>query len=219
MTDLIKKENLSFVYYLLKNNSKKIKGINNTIKHSGSFLNRVTFDIEGENNEVLIEKGTRLSNVKFVVKGSNQKIFIRKNCILKNTILWAEDMHCSLSIGENTTIEGAHIAVTEPNSEIKLGKDCMLSSGIDIRNGDSHSILDLETGRRINYAKNIVIGDHVWIGNNVQILKGVTIGSNSIVGVRSLVTKDVKENSIVAGIPARTVKENVNWDRKRIYEQ
>ncbi|MBE0376693.1 hypothetical protein PPRY_a2636 [Pseudoalteromonas prydzensis ACAM 620] len=53
----------------------------------------------------------------------------------------------------------------------------------------------------------ITIGNDVWIGANVTILKGVTIASGAIVGAGSVVTKDIAENSIVVGNPARTVKQ------------
>ncbi len=56
------------------------------------------------------------------------------------------------------------------------------------------------------YSKDVVIGSHVWIGGRVTILKGVTIGDNSIVGAGSVVTKDVPENAIVAGNPAKVIK-------------
>ncbi len=59
----------------------------------------------------------------------------------------------------------------------------------------------------------MIIGNHVWIGENALILKGVKIGDNSIVGAGSVVTKDVPNNSIVAGNPARIIKNNINWER------
>lgn len=68
----------------------------------------------------------------------------------------------------------------------------------------------------MNPAKNVIIGDHVWIGMNVAINKGVNIGKNSIVAGNSVVTHDVPENVIVAGIPAVIVKKDVMWSRERI---
>lgn len=157
--------------------------------------------------------------MKFQIYGDSHNIKIGKNCILKNTVIWFEDENCSLEIGNNTTIEGAHIAVTEPNSKIAIGNDCMFSGNIDIRNGDSHSILDTNTNQRINYAKNIIIENHVWLGNGVNVLKGVTIGDNTVIGIKSLVTNDIPSNSLAVGIPAKVVKTDITWDRKRIYEK
>ena len=57
----------------------------------------------------------------------------------------------------------------------------------------------------------ITIGNSVWIGAGATILKGVTIGDNAIIGAGAVVTKDVKANTIVAGNPAKTIKENIHW--------
>ena len=57
----------------------------------------------------------------------------------------------------------------------------------------------------------IKIGNHVWIGQGATILKGVTIGNNSIIAAGAIVTKDIPANCIAAGVPARVIKEDVNW--------
>lgn len=67
--------------------------------------------------------------------------------------------------------------------------------------------------------KPIIIGDVVWIGENSRICKGVTIGDNSIIAANSVVTKDVPANCIVAGIPARVVKENILQTTKSVFEK
>lgn len=55
--------------------------------------------------------------------------------------------------------------------------------------------------------KRVKLGNNVWIGSNVTILPGVTIGDGAIVGAGSVVTKDVLKNTIVAGNPAKNIKE------------
>ena len=131
-------------------------------------------------------------------------------------MLWYEDSNCKISIGNGTTIEDAHIAVTDQDGSIYIGEDCMFSNKVDIRNGDSHSIIDLETRQRINFARDIIISNHVWIGAYSQVLKGVKIGENSIIGIRSVVTEDVLPNSIYAGVPAKLIKKNITWLRERL---
>ena len=70
------------------------------------------------------------------------------------------------------------------------------------------------TEHRINEPKDIVIGNHVWIGKRVQCLKGTVISDNSIVGAGSLVTKEFCEsNVIVAGNVAKVIKKGVSWKR------
>ena len=58
----------------------------------------------------------------------------------------------------------------------------------------------------------IVIGNHVWIGRRAMIMKGVTIGDGAVVAAGAIVTKDVPPNCVVAGVPARVVKENIFWE-------
>lgn len=98
------------------------------------------------------------------------------------------------------------------NNFIRIGDDCMLSENIDIWNTDSHHIIN-ENGNVINKNKPIIIGNHVWIGKNCSILKGVIVGDNSIIGMSSVVTKNVDKNSIYVGNPAKKVKEGINWTR------
>ncbi|MEH6889025.1 acyltransferase [Bacillus sp. JJ864] len=209
---------LSRIYNTIMFNRKKLKGKNNLINVSGAFIKNSRIFVAGNNNRILCEDGVRLVNCRFHILGDNHQIIIKKGCYGINSTFWIEDNNCSISVGSKTTMEGIGVSVTEPFSCINIGSDCMFSAGIDIRNGDSHSIIDINTNRRINYAKDINIEDHVWIGRDVKILKGVRIGSNSVIAANAIVTSNIPENHIAAGIPARIVKENITWDRKRIYE-
>ena len=108
------------------------------------------------------------------------------------------------------------MAITENNHKIIIGEDCMFSNAIEIRTGDSHSVIDNTTNSRINLSKDVFIGNHVWLGSGAKILKGVVIEDNSIVATQSVVTNLVPSNSIVAGIPAKVIRQNINWMRERI---
>lgn len=69
--------------------------------------------------------------------------------------------------------------------------------------------LDAETRNKgLEYAKPIKIGDNVWIGGNVVILPGVSIGDNTVVGAGSVVTKDIPANVIAVGNPCRVLRDN-----------
>jgi acetyltransferase-like isoleucine patch superfamily enzyme len=60
--------------------------------------------------------------------------------------------------------------------------------------------------------KPVHIGNHVWIGMNVMILKGVTIGDGAIIAAGSVVNRDVPERCLAGGVPAKVIKENVQWE-------
>lgn len=206
-----------FFYNMFNGNKRAVHGKNNIIQWSGALLHKVSLTIVGDNNTILVGSGTTLSNVRIFIRGSGHKLFIGRFCAFKGELLF-EDNGCMISIKDFTTAEGAHIAVTEPNSRIEIGYDCMLAQKIDVRTGDSHSIIDIVTKKRINVAKNVVIGDHVWIASDVKVLKGVSIGSHSIIATGSIVTKSIPENIVAAGSPAVVIRNNVTWDRMRIYD-
>lgn len=136
--------------------------------------------------------------------------------VLYDTELHIEDSNNTINIGEHTTIFGkTHLACIEGRSII-IGVDCLFSTDIVFRTGDSHSIID-EAGNRINKSSDIIIGKHVWLGNKTMVLKGARVLDNSIVAAGAIVTDAIsKSNVIIAGIPAQIVKENINWLRERI---
>lgn len=93
---------------------------------------------------------------------------------------------------------------------ITIGDDCMFSSSIYIRTSDEHPIIDIESGERINHAKDIVISDHVWVGEGVTINKGSVIPYGCIIGTKSLVGKKLsRPSSSYAGIPLRLIREGI----------
>ena len=205
---------------LFKNSySKSIKGKNNTLKiHRSAALINCKIDVVGNANRITIEEGSLLNNVIIFVRGSENQITISKEVKFNRAgELWIEDENCELFIGKNSSFEDTHIAVTEKNSKITFGSDCMFANGIDIRTGDSHSIIDAQNNKRINHAKNVTIADHVWVGAHASILKGSSLGTNSIVATRSVVTKSFDiDGVLIAGIPAKIIKHNITWLRERI---
>lgn len=205
--------------FFKKSFSKKIRGIGNKISiRNSSILANCKFEIKGDNNEIIISESTLLKNLRFYIIGNNNRIFISNNVMFfREGDLWIEDDNCEINIGKNSTFEQAHIAATESSSKISIGDDCMFAYEIDIRTGDSHSIFDITTKKRINQAKSIVIDNHVWVATHVSILKGVRISSNSIVATRSVVTKAFeKKNILIGGVPAKILKDNVTWGRERL---
>lgn len=125
-----------------------------------------------------------------------------------------------LTIGAGTMIEGARFAMggSGPRS-VAIGTDCMLSSQITFRPSDGHAVFDLDTGRVINHSRPIIVGNHVWIGAGVTLVKGSQLADNTIVGTAALVSrKFLQENIAVAGNPADVVRTNIGWDRAHVEE-
>ena len=157
-----------------------------------------------------------IKHVHIYMYGSGHSLYIGKDVVYKKGTIWFEDNNGVLSIAAGTTIEEAHLAVAEDHRKIIIGEDCMLSSGIRISTTDSHSLFSLAEGKRINPARDVIIGNHVWIGNACTINKGVSVGDNSVLAGHSLLTKGIPQNVVAAGIPAGVVKTGIDWRRERI---
>lgn len=198
--------------------------IPSNVNFTGSFSNlkKLRFDIDSSSDlNLTMGKGVRLSNLTFFIRGKGHQIKLEDNVRISEGIIWMEDYNCNLLIKNNSTFESVEFALTEPYSEICIGSECMFSRGIEVRTGDSHSIIDNRTNKRINYAKNINIGDNVWVGAHTKILKGVETESDLIIGIGSIVVGNslLKSNSIYGGAPAKLLKSNIKWDRTRLYSR
>ena len=107
-----------------------------------------------------------------------------------------------ISIGKYSLITpGVRIISAE---KIEIGDACMIAHGAYISDADWHGIYD--RAEPVGKTKPIKFEDNVWIGDSAIICKGVTIGKNSIIGAGAVVTKDVPENCVFAGNPAKLVK-------------
>ena len=92
-------------------------------------------------------------------------------------------------------------------SKISLGNDVRLSEDVILRDSDNHEIV------RPGFVKSapIVIGDHVWVGLRAVILKGVSIGNGSVIAAGALVNKSVPAHAIFGGVPAKVIKDKIDW--------
>ena len=99
----------------------------------------------------------------------------------------------------------------QENQNVIIGAGCSISSGVNIRTADIHPIYDEDSKQRINPAKSVFIGDHVWIGHLAYISRGAKIGSGSIIENYSFIPHNAKvfSNNLVVGNPARIERENV----------
>jgi len=100
-------------------------------------------------------------------------------------------------------------AVIIAAKKITIGKEVLISRNVFIYDSDHHAMLT-EDGERSNPAKEVVIGDHVWVGIKSTILRGVKIGNGAVIAADSLVIGKIKPNVLASGSPARAFME-VNW--------
>lgn len=94
---------------------------------------------------------------------------------------------------------------------VHIGDYCMIGPNTLITTVN-HPLTAKGRRNRMAQGKSVIIGNDVWIGGNCTILPGVTIGNNIIVAAGAVVTKDVPDNCVVAGVPAKKIKELVADD-------
>lgn len=99
-------------------------------------------------------------------------------------------------------LPGVRIAAA---TEIVIGDNCMFATNCYLTDADWHDQYDRTAAP--GATRPIVLGDNVWIGDSAIVCKGVRIGDNSIVGAGAVVTRDVPPNTVVAGNPAKPVKQ------------
>lgn len=112
----------------------------------------------------------------------------------------------SVTLGRNSYINWDSTIATGGKASIEIGDSCAIAWNTGIIAYDFHVFNDQ------NYAEDIIIGDNVWIGANTTILKGAKIGGNSVIAANSLVIKgDYPENLLIAGNPAKVIKQEISW--------
>ncbi len=201
--------------WILESRSKTPGGT--VVKNNGHA--RLIKDFSGTGNLVTIEKGCTLLDTKIRIRGNNNSISFGEGCIVgEGCSFWMEGNNIRIEIGKDATFTGTvHVCAQEDGSRVVIGEDCMFSYNITVRTSDSHPVYDVETGVRVNPAKDVAIGKHVWIAPDSKIMKGVTIGDESIIGSDTIVTKDIPAKVLAVGHPAKVVRENVRWTRESLY--
>lgn len=168
-----------------------IKRINGKIAGGRLLLNSNALSFV-EKSKLVIDKGGTLQINGDVRLYTNSYIHIGENAFF--------------SIGNCTYInDGLKLSTVH---HICIGDDCAISSDVTIFDDDFHSMTGQESG-----ARGVEIGNHVWIGANVTILKSVHIGSGCVIGANSVVTKDIPDNCLAVGSPAKVIRNNVIWEK------
>lgn len=121
---------------------------------------------------------------------------------------------CYIQMNENAKLtigDGGyfnHGTAIQCSSEITIGDHVFVAPNVAIQDYDEHIVLK----EGYEPSKPIHIGNHVWIGKNATILKGVTIGDHSIIAAGAIVTKDVPPHCLVGGVPAKVIERDVDWE-------
>lgn len=208
-----------------KNMNIDIIGNNNNINISENIViknpqfNRII--IEGNNNKITICNDFENRNSLFIkIVGDNNEIVIGPKTLIVDhlSILILENCeNGEIIIGEKTSFWKTFLQTTDINSTIKIGNDCQFSFNTAVINSDGHAIF--QNGKLINRGYNLSIGNHCWIAYNATIYKNAQVPDGTIVAQSAIVTSSGnwlgKKNCIIGGIPAKLIKENIEWYNDR----
>ena len=112
-----------------------------------------------------------------------------------------------LEVGEGTYLSGA--ATILARRSVTIGKNCAIGWHATIMDSDMH-FLEVDGEWRPDTAP-VTIEDGVWLGSDVRILKGITIGEGAVVATGAVVTNDVEPHTLVGGVPATVLRKKVHW--------
>ena len=148
------------------------------------------------------------------IYNTTARLVMKKDSIIEMNGKFVSYSGTNITVEENAILRLGESFINKNSSincfkEIDIGNDCVISENVIIRDSDNHKLIRDEYEKE----KKILIEDHVWIGINAVILKGVHIGKGAVIAAGSVVTKDVPENCLVGGVPARIIKENIEWQR------
>lgn len=164
-------------------------------------------------NRVEFGRHVILKNCHVRFEGNNHTLRFGDGIKLENVSFFFEKDDSDIIIGNGTWIGPECELSAFDHSKIEIGKGCIFAKECMIRTSDSHVIRNME-GEVINRPKDIMIGSHVWLGQQTFVLKGATLPYGCIVGARSTVTASLQaeQNSIIVGQPAKMIKRNIQWE-------
>lgn len=183
----------------------------NSLYGSIPCMKKTNIYFKGKNNILYCEEGVSLLECELLFGGNNAIVYLSRNRfdyrinvhVYHNMIFYS---------GSNNYFNNVLNCICSEEKHVFIGKNCLFAKDISIKTADPHLIYDINFHNRLNNSKSVFIGDSVWVGQNVFLLKGCKIHSGSIIGAAAVVSnKNVKSNTLMAGNPARVIKEGVCW--------
>ncbi|WP_223511497.1 acyltransferase [Pseudomonas sp. GL-B-19] len=190
---------------------------------------------QDDKGNVILSSSTFNSGIKVVFKGNNNKLEIHREAVPSNVVVLFDcdngtciigknhfsgtirvGLDCNVKIGAGVTCTSPAYISTAERSSVSIGNDVMIAGAVEIRSDDGHPIFDVVSRKRINFPKDIVVKNHVWLGASSKILGGTVLKEGCVVGIGSIVKGRFPNNCVVAGVPAKVVRRNIAWERPHL---
>lgn len=164
----------------------------------------------GKGHILEFSDGVEIAATSFHFGNQGSIIKLNEGCRVSGKLIVLHGSY--IEVGRKTIFNKACFFQAWEKTKILIGEECLFAN-VKARTSDTHSIISLDTKKRINKAKDIIIGNRVWIADDVDILKGATICDGSVISSRSLLTaKTIPENCLAGGVPAKVLREGITWD-------
>ena len=189
-------------------------GNNNSIEADFDYtlLKELKITILGSGNRLIFHSKPLIKNASLVIylNCQNSTVILGSHIICNKNVFismlpagkgeLSHDLHCEIESG--VIFNGSvSLTMSESNNSIFIGGDSLFADSISLTTSDSHKIFDLESGARLNPAKDIYVGRRVWIGTGVRLLKGTHVSDDSVCAAGSIINdKFNSANVILAGI-------------------
>lgn len=135
--------------------------------------------------------------------------------VRKDSVAFARSL--GVTIGEGSQIYSTEIDIFGSHPFlVTLGKRCFITEGVRFVTHDGAVLVFRDRLPELDVVAPIVLGDNVYIGVRTIILPGVRIGSNCIIGAGAVVTRDISDNSVAVGVPARVIKSTGEYEKRAI---
>jgi FkbM family methyltransferase len=175
------------------------------------LLEKIKYKEKADSCIATIGKNVVVDKFEAVFNAANCKIEIADNIYFKELKIYLLANNTTVKIGTGTRCNNSFWAnLSGSNTSVIIGQNCLLAD-VRARTSDPHHLIDMETGEKINKPASILVGNHVWIADDVLLLKGAKIGDGAAIGPSSLVNNSVPQNSFAIGAPAKVEKTNVEW--------
>lgn len=159
--------------------------------------------INGNPNNIVIGDNVIIRTDVDIKIRENGSIKIGDNCKIDRGVRLLAANDALLDIGSGTNV--GFLSVINSGANVKIGKKCLIAGYVNIQSSE-HGI---KKGKFIKDQQHthekITIGDDVWLGSHVTVLKGITIESGAVIGTKSVVNGNIGKNEIYAGVPAKKI--------------